>query len=40
MIRDSDYIGHLKIIEQMAYDAGKNVRREIKNPADGVGASR
>jgi hypothetical protein len=38
MIRDSDYIDHLKKIEQMAYDAGKNVRREIKNPRQGYDA--
>jgi hypothetical protein len=32
MMKDSDYIRHLKIIEQMANNAGKNVRTEIRNP--------
>lgn len=32
MMKDSDYIRHLKIIEQMANDVGKNVRTEIRNP--------
>jgi len=31
-VRDADYIDHLKNIEQKAYDAGKRVRTEIKNP--------
>jgi hypothetical protein len=31
MMKDSDYIRHLKIIEQMANDVGKYVRTEIRN---------
>jgi hypothetical protein len=31
-VRDADIIDHLKNIEQKAYDAGKKVRTEIKNP--------
>lgn len=31
-MRDADIIDHLKNIEQKAYDAGKKVRTEIKNP--------
>ena len=31
-MRDADIIDHLKNIEQKAYDAGKKVRKEIKNP--------
>ena len=31
-MRDADIIDHLKNIEQKAYDAGKKVRIEIRNP--------
>jgi hypothetical protein len=31
-MKDSDFIYYLKIIEQKAYDAGKKVRTEIRNP--------
>ena len=37
-MRDADYIGHLKNIEQKAYDVGRRVRTEIKNPNNGYDA--